>query len=101
MGVTVTEFDDGMEIQGGAPLHGARIDTRGDHRIGMAFAIAGLFADGTTTIDGAEAIATSYPGFEAHLRRFFDGDADADSIPVISRAPAAIMTRMTRPQDPS
>ena len=70
MGVTVTEFDDGMEIIGGAKLHGATIPTFHDHRIAMAFAIAGLFADGETLIEGAECIRTSYPNFEQHLAQF-------------------------------
>ena len=70
MGVTVTEFDDGMEITGGAKLHGATIPTFHDHRIAMAFAIAGLFADGETLIEGAECIRTSYPNFEQHLAQF-------------------------------
>lgn len=70
MGVTVTEFDDGMEITGGAALHGATIPTFHDHRIAMAFAIAGLFAEGETVIEGAECIRTSYPNFEQHLALF-------------------------------
>lgn len=71
MGVTVTEFDDGMEIEGGAKLHGAVIPTFHDHRIAMAFAIAGLFADGETLVQGSECIRTSYPNFEQHLSWFF------------------------------
>lgn len=63
MGVTVDEFADGMEITGGAPLKGAEIHSLGDHRIAMAFAIAGLFAEGETLIKGVECIETSYPGF--------------------------------------
>jgi 3-phosphoshikimate 1-carboxyvinyltransferase len=46
MGAEVEEFEDGMEITGGRPLHGATLDSHGDHRIAMAFAIAGLFASG-------------------------------------------------------
>jgi len=63
MGVNVTETDDGLEIFGGAPLKGARLSSFGDHRIAMAFAIAGLFAEGETFIDGVECVATSYPSF--------------------------------------
>lgn len=63
MGVTVNEFDDGLEIFGGSPLKGARIKTYHDHRIAMAFAIAGLFAEGETIIEGADCAATSYPNF--------------------------------------
>jgi 3-phosphoshikimate 1-carboxyvinyltransferase len=69
MGVNVREFDDGMEIGGGLPLRGAEIDSHGDHRIAMAFAVAGLFAAGETRIDDVACIATSYPGFDADLDR--------------------------------
>jgi 3-phosphoshikimate 1-carboxyvinyltransferase len=68
MGVPVEEFDDGMEITGGAKLRGATMESFGDHRIAMAFAIAGLFADGETIIKDVECVATSYPGFEDTLR---------------------------------
>lgn len=73
MGACVETFEDGMAITGPTPLHGARIDCQGDHRIGMAFAVAGLIADGVTTIEGAETIATSYPDFESDLRRLCNG----------------------------
>jgi 3-phosphoshikimate 1-carboxyvinyltransferase len=67
MGAEVEEFDDGMEINGGKPLHSASIDSFGDHRIAMAFAIAGLFAHGETVIKNTECVNTSYPGFAHHL----------------------------------
>ena len=67
MGVPVTETEDGMEIEGGHPLHGAHLECFGDHRIAMAFAIAGLFATGETVIEGVECVATSYPTFGATL----------------------------------
>jgi len=67
MGADITEFDDGMEIRGGNNLHAATIDSHGDHRIAMAFAIAGLFAAGETVITGTECVNTSYPGFARHL----------------------------------
>lgn len=68
MDVEVEEFEDGMEIVGGRKLKGARIDSFGDHRIAMAFAIAGLFAEGETVIENTDCIATSYPGFEEQIR---------------------------------
>lgn len=69
MGVDVEEFEDGMAIQGGAKLKGAALKSFGDHRIAMAFAMAGLLADsGTTTIDDTACVNTSYPGFAAHLK---------------------------------
>ena len=64
MGANVREHDDGMTIEGGAQLRGANLDCFGDHRIAMAFSVAGLFADGETNIRNTECIATSYPGFE-------------------------------------
>jgi 3-phosphoshikimate 1-carboxyvinyltransferase len=67
MGAVVEEFGDGMEIEGGHPLHGAEIDSFGDHRIAMAFAIAGLFAKGDTVIRNTDCVNTSYPGFAHHL----------------------------------
>lgn len=67
MGVPVEEYADGMEITGVEELKGAEINSLGDHRIAMAFAIAGLFASGETTIRGVECIETSYPGFLREL----------------------------------
>jgi 3-phosphoshikimate 1-carboxyvinyltransferase len=52
-----------------ANLRGARIETHDDHRIAMAFSIAGLSAEGTTEIRGSECVAVSYPDFYAHLRQ--------------------------------
>lgn len=62
MGIGVEERPDGMLIHGGE-LHGAMIDPRGDHRMAMAFTVAGLAASGTTTIVGDECVSVSYPGF--------------------------------------
>jgi 3-phosphoshikimate 1-carboxyvinyltransferase len=67
MGVDVEEFEDGMLIRGGNPLHGAEIESHGDHRIAMAFCMAGLFAKGETVVCGTDCINTSYPGFSHHL----------------------------------
>jgi 3-phosphoshikimate 1-carboxyvinyltransferase len=63
MGANVDEREDGLKIPGGQTLHGAEIDSFGDHRIAMAFAVAGLRASGETVIRGAEAAAISYPAF--------------------------------------
>jgi 3-phosphoshikimate 1-carboxyvinyltransferase len=62
MGADVTEFDDGLRV-GRSGLKGAEIDSFGDHRIAMAFAVAGLFAIGETSVNGAECAAVSFPGF--------------------------------------
>jgi 3-phosphoshikimate 1-carboxyvinyltransferase len=69
MGAQVTELPDGLEITGGAPLHGAELDSYTDHRIAMSLAIAALNATGTTTIHRAEAAAISYPDFVPTLQR--------------------------------
>ncbi len=73
MGVEVDERDDGMSITGGATLRGAKLDSFGDHRIAMAFAIAGLFAEGVTTIDNVECVQTSYPNFAETLNAIHTG----------------------------
>jgi 3-phosphoshikimate 1-carboxyvinyltransferase len=63
MGAEVEEFDDGLRIPGGQKLHGASLDSFGDHRIAMAFAVAALRAEGETEITGADAAVISYPEF--------------------------------------
>jgi 3-phosphoshikimate 1-carboxyvinyltransferase len=63
MGAQVEEREDGFRIPGGQNLHGAELDSFGDHRIAMAFAVAGLRAQGETLIRGAESAAISYPAF--------------------------------------
>jgi 3-phosphoshikimate 1-carboxyvinyltransferase len=68
MGAEVEERPDGMRISGGQHLHGAELDSFGDHRIAMAFAIAALRAEGETTILGADAAGVSYPAFFEELR---------------------------------
>ena len=83
MGAQVSELSDGLEIHGPAPLHGARLPSFGDHRIAMAFAIAGLFAEGETVIQDAECIRESYPGFEAVLEEFTNPKRMQISTPVI------------------
>ncbi|MCX6838949.1 MAG: 3-phosphoshikimate 1-carboxyvinyltransferase [Verrucomicrobia bacterium] len=96
MGVTVTEHPDGMEIEGGAKLQGATLPCWGDHRIAMAFLVAGMFAEGTTTIEGSECIATSYPGFEHHLDLFLLGDTGAPPIPVMSGIPQPLAEKLSQ-----
>ncbi|MBN2321227.1 MAG: 3-phosphoshikimate 1-carboxyvinyltransferase [Acidobacteria bacterium] len=68
MGVAVEEKKDGLNVPGGQRLRGADIHTRGDHRIAMAFAVAGLSAEGETRIHDAECADISFPGFWAALR---------------------------------
>jgi len=63
MGAEVEEHDDGLKVPGGQRLHGAEIDSFGDHRIAMAFAVAALRAEGETIIHRADAAVISCPGF--------------------------------------
>jgi len=67
MGADIEATEDGMIINGGKPLHGATIDSKLDHRIAMSFAIAGLVADGETTILNSECVDISYPDFYKDL----------------------------------
>jgi 3-phosphoshikimate 1-carboxyvinyltransferase len=83
MGTQVAELTDGLEISGPAPLHGAQVASFGDHRIAMAFAIAGLFAEGETVVQDAECIRESYPGFETVLEEFTNPKRMQVSTPVI------------------
>lgn len=68
-GVPVEERPDGLIIEGGQPITGATVESFGDHRIAMAFAILGLFAQGTTRVLNTGCVATSYPTFPDHLRQ--------------------------------
>ena len=63
MGAEVAEFEDGLDVPGGQTLHGATIDSGGDHRIAMAFAVAALRAEGETLIQGSESANISFPEF--------------------------------------
>lgn len=91
MGAQVIEMKDGLEIHGPAPLHGARVASFGDHRIAMAFAVAGLFADGETIVQDADCIRESYPGFEVALEDFMNSKRSRVTTPVIgSLSPARI-----------
>lgn len=67
MGASIEETPDGLLIHGPTPLKGTAIDAEGDHRIAMAFAVAALIASGPVEVEGAEAIATSFPSFEEDL----------------------------------
>ena len=68
MGAEVEEFDDGLLVSGATQLRGASIDSHGDHRIAMAFAVAALIADGETEIAGSECVAISFPEFFGLLK---------------------------------
>jgi 3-phosphoshikimate 1-carboxyvinyltransferase len=83
MGAQVVEMDDGLEIHGPAPLRGARVASFGDHRIAMAFAVAGLFAEGETIVQDAECIRESYPSFDTALEEFASPKRGRSTTPVI------------------
>ncbi|HZM87347.1 MAG TPA: 3-phosphoshikimate 1-carboxyvinyltransferase [Blastocatellia bacterium] len=63
LGGEIEEFEDGFAINGPQKLRGGRVKTAGDHRIAMAFAIAGLIAEGTTEIIDADCASVSFPEF--------------------------------------
>lgn len=84
MGVEVIEQQDGLEIHGRGELKGARVASFGDHRIAMAFAIAGMFADGETVVQDVECVRESYPGFEKALDEFVSAKRVRMTTPVIS-----------------
>lgn len=67
LGIAVEESPDGAVIHGGR-LQGGTVDSRGDHRIAMAFAVAGQMAEGEVRIDDVANVATSFPGFDVLAR---------------------------------
>ena len=73
LGADITPQPDGLVIAGGRRLHGGRVRSGGDHRIAMALAVAGLCADGPVIIEDSACVETSFPGFEAALRRAAGG----------------------------
>ena len=69
MGANITELEDGFIIVGPTPLHATQIKTFNDHRIAMAFSIADLISDGTSTLDNRNCITVSFPEFENMLKK--------------------------------
>ena len=72
LGAEIEAAEDGLIIHGGSSLTGGSVSSRGDHRIGMMLAIAGLAAEGDVFLDHAEAIDVSYPGFFDDLHSLID-----------------------------
>jgi 3-phosphoshikimate 1-carboxyvinyltransferase len=68
LGAAIEEREDGFTVRGPTPLHGAPVDSHGDHRLAMALAVAGLVAEGETVIEGTQVIADSFPTFIASMR---------------------------------
>jgi 3-phosphoshikimate 1-carboxyvinyltransferase len=73
LGVRIREEPDGLSIQGGTPLAGAPCRSRGDHRMAMVLAVAGLVASGGTSVEDTACIETSFPGFVDRLRLLAPG----------------------------
>ena len=98
MGVTVEENGEGCRITGNgfrAPLRSAELNAAGDHRLAMAGAVAGLFADGETVLEHADCVEDAYPGFARDLARFQTKSISSDLVtPVISALPS-----LRRPED--
>jgi 3-phosphoshikimate 1-carboxyvinyltransferase len=69
LGGSIVTVEDGFDVTGGAPLHGARVDSGDDHRLAMAFAIAALGAADPVEIERAECVAISHPSFFDDLER--------------------------------
>lgn len=74
LGGAVRELPDGLEIEGGR-LVGGRVDAEGDHRLAMAWRIAGLLADGRVVVSGASSARVSHPSFSRDLARLVAGGA--------------------------
>ncbi len=74
LGARISETEDGMVIEGGAQLTGARVQSHGDHRIAMTMAVAGLASSGETLIEDSEAADISYPTFWNALEDLSSGE---------------------------
>lgn len=72
MGCPITGTEDGMIIEGAAPLKGSTVHAYDDHRIAMSFAVASLIAHGETIITGSECVNISYPEFYTDLKNLMD-----------------------------
>jgi 3-phosphoshikimate 1-carboxyvinyltransferase len=75
MGARIEPRPDGFIVEGPTPLHGASVDSGGDHRLAMALAVAGMIAEGETVVEHAECISDSFPGFATLMRKLESGDS--------------------------
>ncbi len=69
MGADIEELPDGLVINGGRPLHGAEVESYGDHRIAMALSIAGMGASGETIVNEAQSASVTYPDFYEDFKK--------------------------------
>jgi 3-phosphoshikimate 1-carboxyvinyltransferase len=74
LGARIDPLPDGFIIEGPTLLHGAVVDSHGDHRLAMALAVAGLIAEGETVVENAECIPDSFPGFVELMRELAVGE---------------------------
>jgi 3-phosphoshikimate 1-carboxyvinyltransferase len=72
LGADIEARPDGFAVRGTSGLRGGRLDALGDHRLAMLGAIAGLASEEGVEVEGFEAVAVSYPGFERDVRRLLD-----------------------------
>jgi 3-phosphoshikimate 1-carboxyvinyltransferase len=72
-GVPVRSGRDWLEVRGPCEIHGGRVDARGDHRLAMAYHVAGLVASSPVRIDGYEAVSVSFPSFADALESLQTG----------------------------
>ena len=75
LGAEIEATDDGFVVQGTGGLRGGTIDSRGDHRLAMLGAVAGLASEEGVEVDGFQAVSVSYPSFEKDLERLLDPGA--------------------------
>lgn len=68
LGAQIEAREDGFVVEGPTPLHGAPVDSHGDHRLAMALAVAGLVADGETIIQDTDCVEDSFPGFVERIQ---------------------------------
>ena len=68
MGARIESLPDGFIVEGPTRLHGANLDSHGDHRLAMSLAVAGMVADGEVNIQSAECISDSFPGFIERMK---------------------------------
>jgi len=68
LGAHIESLPDGFIVEGPTPLHGAVVDSHGDHRLAMALAVAGMIAEGEVVVEDADCVADSFPGFVEVMR---------------------------------
>jgi 3-phosphoshikimate 1-carboxyvinyltransferase len=77
LGANIDAKPDGFVVRGPTPLHGAKVDSHGDHRLAMALTVAGLIASGTTIVHNTDCIADSFPGFDQVLEHLQNRNANS------------------------